>query len=207
MTYPTVEVLTQKLVHHVPSVLGQDSNLNAAIILPIIETEQGLSLLFEVRAYSLRSQPGEICFPGGRIDTDDTSSEQAALREMNEEVGISSKEVIKVFPLDYIVHHTRGIIYPFVAIIKPTAAITINKEEVDHVFTIPLDFLYDYNVQTHQIEMTISDNNDFPFHKIANGDAYRNRRMILEEYFYYFKDYAIWGLTAKILHHFLNLTK
>ncbi|MFP3361046.1 coenzyme A pyrophosphatase, partial [Planococcus sp. SIMBA_143] len=54
-----------KLTHHTARILGAEDLYKYAILLPLMEKEDGIHLLFEVRAASLRRQPGEICFPGG----------------------------------------------------------------------------------------------------------------------------------------------
>ena len=63
-----------------------------SVTIPLIETEEGLSMVFEVRAAGLKTQPGAICFPGGRMEEGETAL-QCALRELKEETGISPSDL------------------------------------------------------------------------------------------------------------------
>ena len=65
------EKILEKVKGRVPEVLGNRDFSKYAILLPLIEKEDGVHILFEVRSFEMRRQPGEICFPGGRIDHGD----------------------------------------------------------------------------------------------------------------------------------------
>lgn len=70
------EDITKKLTLHNPEILGSGNFSKYAVLLPLLEKEDGIHVLFEERSHKLRRQPGDICFPGGRIDKQD-SNEQA----------------------------------------------------------------------------------------------------------------------------------
>ncbi|KGA98005.1 NUDIX hydrolase [Alkalihalobacillus alcalophilus ATCC 27647 = CGMCC 1.3604] len=207
MSKTNINTIIKKLHSRKANMLGHDTSKHSAVLLPLVQTKEGISVLFEVRALTLNSQPGEICFPGGRIDATDQTNEEAALRELKEEIGIPPSEIKMISSLDYIVSPNRGIIYPFVAQLNSLTTLHLNKEEVDHIFTIPLDYLYSYQAQSYELTMKMVPDSRFPFEKIADKDAYVNRTQTHTEYFYFYKDYVIWGLTAKILKHFLDLTR
>lgn len=80
------EELLKRLESHQPDILGMPNTREHAVILPVIEKAEDLHILFEVRSQRMRRQPGEVCFPGGKIDSGETPQE-AALREMHEEMG------------------------------------------------------------------------------------------------------------------------
>ncbi|ARK29258.1 NUDIX hydrolase [Halalkalibacter krulwichiae] len=190
-----------------PGILGASEAMQSAVIVPLVFNERNeLSILFEVRSKKLNKQPGEICFPGGKIDPDDKSAEAAAIRELTEEIGVKD-EIEIIAPLDVLVTPFRGIIYPFLGKIKDLDNLAINKNEVDHIFTVPLSFFENYQPQKHLMRMNMQPGDDFPFKKIANNESYSARHFDLYESFYYFEDYVIWGLTAKILTHFLEAVK
>ncbi|WP_078552712.1 NUDIX hydrolase [Bacillus alkalicellulosilyticus] len=189
------------------SILGNRSFMKSAVMLPLIQKEDGLHVLFEIRALHLNSQPGEICFPGGKVDTSDDDVEATATRELCEELGLEKQMVTCYAQLDVLVTPFRGIIYPFVGeIIKPEH-IRPNPDEVAKTFTVPLSHLLHTKPEVYDMNISFDAGPTFPFDKIPNKLAYNKRTHTVSEFFYYYEDYVIWGLTAKILHHFLELLK
>ena len=73
-----LEHLRRRYADHVPGLLG--ARHSYAVLCPLVERPDGLHLLFEVRSAALHRQPGEVCFPGGRMEAGETP-EQCALRE------------------------------------------------------------------------------------------------------------------------------
>lgn len=197
----------KQLVNREAGILGSSDSMKSAVILPLVYVNQELSILFEVRAKTLSKQPGEICFPGGKIDAEDVSAQAAAVRELSEEIGIANSAVTILAPLDILVTPFRGIIYPYVGTIKSIDHIHINQHEVDHIFTVPLSFLKNYQPEKHTMRMKFEPGEGFPLMKIANKQSYNNRYSDFTETFYYYKDYVIWGLTARILTHFIDIVK
>ena len=114
----------------------------AAVLLPIIERPGGLSVLLTLRASDLRAHSGQVAFPGGKIDADETPRE-AALRETREEIGLEERFVEPLGWLDPFFTGTGFRIAPLVALVEPSFALKINKFEVDEVFETPLAFLMD----------------------------------------------------------------
>ncbi|MFC0561881.1 NUDIX hydrolase [Halalkalibacter alkalisediminis] len=199
--------IQKQLSNRKAGILGSSDSMKSAVVLPLVYVDQEISILFEVRSKTLTKQPGEICFPGGKIDSTDVNPEAAAVRELHEEIGILTSKVEIVSPLDILVTPFRGIIYPFVGTIENFEDIKINRNEVDHVFTVPLSFFRHYQPQQHTMRMKFEPVEGFPLEKIANKRAYKNRYSDFSESFYYYEDYVIWGLTARILTHFLEIMK
>ncbi|WP_088102578.1 NUDIX hydrolase [Halalkalibacter urbisdiaboli] len=190
-----------------PGILGQSEQRQSAVVLPLVLNNDELGILFEVRSHSLHKQPGEICFPGGRIDAKDGSPQHAAIRELTEEIGIPANALEIVAPLDVLVTPFRGVIYPFVGYIHDLSHLKPNHEEVDHVFIVPLSYLYENKPERYDIQLQFQPSENFPLDVIANKERYSKRVHQIPQYFYYYNDYVIWGLTAQILYHFLELTK
>ncbi|MBP3951360.1 NUDIX hydrolase [Bacillus suaedae] len=202
MKRETISHIEKQLANRKVGILGQDQMKNAAVILPLINVNDQLSLLFEVRSHTLNTQPGEICFPGGRIDQTDSSPSDAAIRELTEELLIDRKHVNIIADLDILVTPFRGIIYPFVATLDiEFQSLKPNLSEVDHLFTVPLSHFYSHSPECHQMSFSLDPINNGPLTLI------KNRSHILSQHFYYYDDYIIWGLTANILKHFIELTK
>ncbi|GAE26986.1 hypothetical protein JCM9140_3096 [Halalkalibacter wakoensis JCM 9140] len=199
--------IQQTLSNRKSGIIGSTS-FKSAVMVPLVYVEEELSILFEVRSKHLKKQPGEICFPGGKIDSTDHSAEMAAIRELSEEIGIPNHQIDVIAPLDVLATPFRGIIYPFIGFLKNLDQLNVNQEEVDHIFTVPLSYLYQYNPDIHSMKMWFEPSEHFPLDKVPNKQAYATTRYSeIEEYFYYYEDYLIWGLTARILSHFLDITK
>lgn len=197
--------ITEKIKSHKPQVLGSRDFSKFSILLPLIEKDGEVHVLFETRAHTLRKQPGEVCFPGGRIDPGDSSAKSAALRETNEELGISEDEISEVFALDYIVSPFGMIVYAFAGFIAPSATFEPNPAEVDSLFSVPLSFFINNGPRVYQIQFDVQPEDDFPYELIEGGRDYSWRAREMEEYFYLYEDKVIWGLTARILAHFIDV--
>ncbi|SDL86603.1 NUDIX hydrolase [Sediminibacillus halophilus] len=197
--------IVKRLQGHEPAVLGSEQFAKFAVLLPLIEKEGELHVLFEVRSHTLRRQPGDICFPGGKIDPSDQSAQGAAVRETVEELGIKAEEITDVYPIDYMVSPFGMIVYPFTGFIKERADISLNPQEVEEVFTVPLSFFLTTKPIIHEVNMHIEPKEDFPFELVAGGKNYEWRPLKMEEYFYQYEDKVIWGLTARVIAHFASL--
>lgn len=186
--------------------LDEHLYVRSAVLLPLVDIDDEPGLLFEVRAHHLKRQPGEICFPGGRVDADDTDEAAAAVRETCEELGLEKDQVQVVGPLDVLVGAFPMMIAPFVGRI-PYDAVAPNPDEVAEVFVVPLRHLYAMKPERFDVPVRAQPTDEFPFHLIPGGRQYQWRTYILPEYFYIYEGKVIWGLTARILHHFLELTR
>lgn len=202
------EHIRQNLLTRTPKILGQDTYSQYVILLPLIEINGEIHILFEVRAFHLRRQPGEVCFPGGKVDANDTSFMSAAIRETEEELHVSSEIIQDVFPLDYIVSPQQSIFHLFAGTLATEfPSIKPNKEEVAEIFTVPLAFFQNTEPKRYKVQLIPQPVDDFPLDLIPGGQKYKWRFQGIEELFYIYKGRVIWGLTAKIVHHFIELIK
>lgn len=199
-----LEDLTKKLQHSQPLFIGEETALRSAILLPLVQVEGEWHMLFEVRSLTMRKQPGDISFPGGRIDTTDASPLEAAIRETHEELGIDPTSIKILGQLSPYIASSSFVVYPFVATIDHHQIKSFNKQEVEEVFTIPISWLLDYEPYMHTVSVQPMPPMDFPYEKIFNGDKYQWRPRDIEEWFYDYKNYTIWGLTARVLKHFVE---
>jgi peroxisomal coenzyme A diphosphatase NUDT7 len=197
--------ILETLTKRNPNILGMDEFLQFAVLVPLVQKQDELHVLFEVRAHHLRRQPGEICFPGGKIEPNDSTPQDAAVRETTEELGIENKAVENVKPLDYIVSQFGTIIYPYIGVLKDDLPLRPNPSEVAEIFTVPLSFFKENPPEVHHIHFKVEPDSTFPFDDIIGGEDYNWQTRKMEEHFYYYENRVIWGLTAKILHHFTQL--
>lgn len=179
-----------------------------AVLIPLIEREGELHLLFEVRSKNLNTQPGEICFPGGRIENNELPIE-SAIRETHEELNINIKNIEVIGETDYIVTPFNLLLYPFLGILKNTKFenINFNHDEVGEIFTVPLSFFLKNNPEKYFVTTELDVPETFPYHKIQNGKVYNWRTGKYPILFYEYENYIIWGITARILNNFINILR
>ena len=150
----------------------------AAVLVAVVEHAEPTVLLTQ-RAQHLPDHPGQVSFPGGKIDKTDYSPLDSALREAEEEIGLDRSFVTPIGYLDVYMTTLGYRIVPTIARVKPGFVLTLNENEVDATFEVPLTFLMDQgNVQRHSRDWQGMTRH---YYAIAFGDRY------------------IWGVTAGIL--------
>ena len=178
----------------------------AAVILPLVRTEDGMSLLFEVRASTLRRQPNEICFPGGKVECGEDAL-GAALREGAEEIGWKKDKMTLVGALDYVITPSRARIYPFVVTVADWEKMRLSEGEVAEVFTVPVRFFLENEPNECEMELATRAGKGFPLDKIPfASETYRTKRAYRVRWYEY-GGRVIWGLTANILLAFVRAVK
>ncbi|NQV99122.1 MAG: CoA pyrophosphatase [Rhodospirillales bacterium] len=148
--------IRNKIAAHKPNteVVRGDHNLNpgmdpngpltpAAVLVPLILRADGITILFTQRPLTMARHPGQISFPGGHVDDVDISAEATALRETEEEVGLSARHIEPIGRLDTYVIRTGYSVTPVVGIVHPPFEIKPDAHEVDEVFEVPFSFLMD----------------------------------------------------------------
>ena len=167
-----------------------------AVLLPLVEVDGEVSLVFEVRSKDIR-QPGDVCFPGGRVEKGE-SFEETALRETFEEIGIP-KEKVEVFgPFDAMLEVNRIRMHTTVGRLSDDWESLIKPDsEVAEVFTVPLQFFKD-NEPDYYRGRIIQDDEGFPYEKHGIDPNYRWRDAYQDLYFWHYDGHLIWGLTAAI---------
>lgn len=201
-----MQEIREKLQNRPWKILDDQGLSRSAVLLPLIEEGKGYSILFEKRARTLKGQPGEICFPGGHIEADDPNPEKAARRETCEELGVKEDDIQILGHLDFLATPHQQLLFSYVGLLKKEALLFPSPAEVEEVFTVPLDFLRKAKPLVHQVKINLTPPEDFPFELIPDGQNYRWRKGSYPVYFYIYKNHIIWGLTARILHHFLEVT-
>jgi 8-oxo-dGTP pyrophosphatase MutT (NUDIX family) len=202
-----LEQLKSKLEEQRFRFIGEEQAFRSAVLIPLVQIDRDWHILFEVRSFNLRKQPGDISFPGGRVDAEE-SPLQAALRETREELGIDPSKIEVIGELSPLVTSPSFVIYPYVATIDyDVLQPSYNREEVEEVFTIPIKWFLNYKPYSHLVQLKIVPPPDFPFEKIVNGKEYKWRTREMEEWFFDYEQYTIWGLTARILKHFIEILK
>jgi 8-oxo-dGTP pyrophosphatase MutT (NUDIX family) len=131
-------LLRRAVVHeHRDDVTIAPVTLRAAVLVPIV-LHPAPSIILTLRAHHLARHPGQVSFPGGRIDPQDASPEAAALREAEEEIGVAGSTVEVVGRLPTHVTGTGYRVTPVLGLLTPPVAPKPNPREVAEVFELPL---------------------------------------------------------------------
>lgn len=187
---------------------GYEKNALFSVLIPIIEIDNTPHILFEVRSFDLESQPGEVCFPGGKMEKGEQPSE-TALRETTEELNLSLSQLKIIGSLPPLTTPFHFTIFPYCGVIQHTsfADIQYSTDEVDSIFTIPLPSLLEQEPEEFVLRYDMKVDPSFPYHQIPNGERYDWKEGRYRVLFYYHENFVIWGLTAKMLHFFLDSLK
>jgi len=115
----------------------------AAVLVPLVMREAGLTVLLTERTAHLSSHAGQVAFPGGRTEPSDASPVATALRETEEEVGLARAHVEIIGQLPQYITGSGFAVTPVVGLVEPKHTLVIDVNEVAEVFEVPLSFLTD----------------------------------------------------------------
>ena len=198
--------ITDGVAAHTPGLL--DGKRAYAVLVPLVEREDGLHVLYEVRALTLRRQPGEVCFPGGRIEAGETP-EVCALRETQEELGIPMENVRVLGRLDFIAHRANFIMYPILALVRGEDAdrMALCAAEVDHTIEIPLSHLLTTEPMEYDYELIPTPAKNFPYELLNIPRDYKWQTGSENVPVYSWEGHAVWGLTGRITRHLVKMVR
>ncbi|MFQ5533933.1 MAG: CoA pyrophosphatase [Sphingomonadales bacterium] len=154
----------------------------AAVLIPVIERPNGMTVLLTKRADHLNDHAGQVSFPGGRVEDCDASIVDTALRETEEEIGLARSYIDVVGQLEIYETVTGFGVIPVVGIVRPGFTLELDSFEVSEAFEVPLAFIFD------------------PANHRRDSMVWKE----VERYYYVFPylDYHIWGATAGMLINF-----
>ena len=159
--------------------VGDEELTPAAVLFPIVRRSREPTVLLTQRTAHLKDHPGQISFPGGRCESADGSPADTALREADEEIGLSSAHIEIAGYLPEYLTSTGFRVTPVVAMITPPFELRLDAFEVEEAFEVPLSFLLDpANHQQHSLH-------------------YRGK--LRHYYAMPYGDYFIWGATAGMI--------
>ena len=198
-----IEDLKHKFENYKQYINGYKNMKRASVLIPIVKKDNMHYILFQVRSKNLKSQPNEISFPGGKIENNESPLD-AVIRETCEELGTNVKNVNIISEIDLLITPGDMIIHPFVGYINNIDSLHINKDEVDHIFLVPLSYLLKHKPSLYNNEVKVIPNDNFPYDIIPNKKDYKFATSNYRVLFYKYENYVIWGITAKILENFLE---
>lgn len=194
--------LCQRFGSHQPGLMNARNAF--AVLCPLVEKNDGLHLLFEVRSGSV-SQAGEVCFPGGHMESEETP-EETALRETEEELSIPRSCISIIGKPDFLGSQANFLLHPVLALVSADglAAMSPAPAEVAEVFTAPLTFFKENPPQEYYYDLIPQVHEDFPYEAIGISREYPWRRGRQEVPVWFYQGHAVWGMTARIVKHLIS---
>jgi len=207
--------LKKSLIAYHPEVINYEEFKHSAIFLPLINVQGQCSLLFEKRANNI-PQAGEICFPGGRVESNEVQNPLiTAIRETSEELGISVDKISLISRLPRLITPDGKLIDAFIGKIEKVdfSELLINHNEVEKVFTLPLSDLKTLKFEHYQIHSTnysgtsSSEPNILPVEKLGLPLRYQGSwgKKSYSVYYTEWQNEKIWGLTARYLKYIKDM--
>ena len=181
-----VDKISTILQSRTPRILGEERFKPAAVLVPIQERTDGDYLVLTKRAAMLSSHRGQVAFPGGRLDQEDSGPLAAALRESQEEIGIQPRDVRVLGQLDQVTAAANYLVTPFVGVIPFPYEFHLNPAETTAVFSVPISALMDRGCFSMEPR---------PFSLVKRGPIYH----------FHYEEWDIWGATARIIKQLLEL--
>lgn len=202
----TLNLIEKVFDKRTPKAVGVNSYYS--VLVPLVEKEDGLYLLYEKRAEHMKRQPGEVCFPGGKVEPDE-SFEECAVRETVEELGIQESDIRVIRQMDVLITHNNFIMFPFLGIIEEEALerLDCNPDEVHEVFLVPVTHLLEHDPYLYKMQVIPQIPEDFPYEKIKFPKGYKWRKGVSEVPIYEYENRVIWGLTGRITMNLMKVLK
>lgn len=197
-----LERLRRRFEAHQPGLLG--ARRSYAVLCPLLEREDGLHLLFEVRAAGLR-QGGEVCFPGGRMEAGE-SIQDCALRETEEELSVPRREIRLLGTPDFICSQRGFLLRPVLGLISPEgiAAMKPSPAEVSEAFTVPLSFFRQTSPEVWHYGLIPQVPEDFPYGPVGISRDYPWAHGRAEVPIWHYQGHVIWGMTARLVREIIG---
>lgn len=158
----------------------------AAVLVPLIRLQNQWHLVYTLRSIRLHDHSGQVSFPGGSWEPGDTSLIDTALRESQEEIGLDPGAVRVLGSMAQMAMISRFMVTPVVGVVNWPTPLTVNPDEVDRVFSIPLDWLADPFNQEYRVHTHGGIDFDVLYFKPYDGET-------------------VWGATARMTLDFLKL--
>ncbi|MFP3852978.1 MAG: NUDIX hydrolase [Anaerolineales bacterium] len=182
--------LEQHLQRHEPKTRTEWEAIPAAVLVPFYQENDRWHLLFTRRTDTVNSHQGQVSFPGGAIENQDSNPKEAALREAREEIGLPLERTNVIGQMDPLLTVTQFHVTPIVAEIPWPFELNLSVIEVAHAFGVPLDWLLDpANVRSEMRESAMIG------------------KPVEVHYFEPFDGEQIWGVTARITLDLLELIR
>jgi len=164
-----------------------ENRRHAAVLIPLFIDEGECRVLFTKRTETVEHHKGEISFPGGAVDENDSSFRDTALRETYEEIGLEKDDVLVLGGIDPArTTFSNFVIHPYVGLIPYPYDFVLSADEVERLVTVPLRIFH-------------------PGETAARGREFKHDGEVYHGPTFTFNGKTIWGATAKIMDGFMSL--
>lgn len=171
------------LREHLSVYRPEPPEVDASVLIPVTLEDEPRVILTR-RASHMNSHAGEVAFPGGKRDVGDPDFVSTALRESEEEIGLSRHDVNVIGQLDVFTSRVGLRVQPFVGLVSPGLELKPNPEEIESIFTVPLGFFLEHPpAYTHRV-------------------SFMGHEFVVPSFNY--QDYVIWGLTGFMIVDLMN---
>ncbi len=207
-----IKALPEELI-----LLGRERDSRSAVLVPFVNLDGTEYIIFEKRAKGIK-QEGEICFPGGKIDSSDMSPESAAVRETVEELGIPENKIRVDSHLGYLVSNIGAALDVFIGriLISSFSELAPRLSEVESIHAVPFSFFISSTPEKYILETEIKpvyyDENGnskilFPARELGLPEMYHSPWAARKAgiYVYKYSGIVIWGLTAAIVYELTGI--
>lgn len=194
-------------------IIGRKKYFNSAILVTLVEIDNELNFILQKRSKKIR-QGGEISFPGGKRDESDISFEMTAKRETIEEIGVKEKDLEIFGKIGTLVIPAGVIVEAYIGRITcKVEDLVINKDEVERILVIPVDFFKEKEPVVEKIAIEMNPNYEidgkeqkFPAEMYNMNKKYHKiwRGLDRNVYIYEYDGEVIWGITAEIIYEVVN---
>ena len=179
------EILNTRPVRHIHD--ESEHLRHAGVLVPLMMDGGRWDVVFTKRTNTVEHHKGQISFPGGAVDEEDSSVEETVLREVHEEIGIPREEVEILGRIDDTLTMVSSfLIHPYVGLVPRAYQFRVNKKEVERIIRIPLEIFH-------------------PEISGSRGSAFEYEGEIYYGPTFEYQDEVIWGATAKIMLNFMEI--
>jgi 8-oxo-dGTP pyrophosphatase MutT (NUDIX family) len=183
------DFLRQRLAERAPVIRPEWEVRPAAVLVPLYLDGGEWHVLFTQRTHLVETHKGQVSFPGGRVEPEDTSRVETALRETEEEIGLRREDVTVLGQLDELLTVTQYHITPIVGVFSLPYTFVLSTAELSEVFGAPLAWLANpANLEIQEREPMV------PGRKIP-------------VYYLHYLGYTIWGATARMLLNLIEVAR
>lgn len=191
---------------HEPGIIGRYKCFS--VVIPLVDIDGELNILYEVRSPKIKRQPGEICFPGGEKEPGETDIE-CALRETSEELCIDTDDIFVIGEVGTMFTYGGYVIKAYAAQINSETIgnASPSESEVSELFTVPLDFFLSNEPREYYSYAKQEIQEDFPLELIGFPGGYKWASAKTEVPIYVYDKYVIWGITGRITRYFADMLR